>query len=78
MSHEDRKMVWSRERTGKANTTDPLGQSYLPGYFCPAALFDSRETKQNEGGAETTQRDYCSLNQTDESQKTWLRLRVYW
>lgn len=54
---------------GEQNTIDPLGQSYLPGYFCPAALFDSRETTQKEGGAETTQRDYCSFDQTDESQQ---------
>lgn len=46
---------------------DPIGQSYLPDYFCPAALIDSREnhTRQGEGGAETTQRDYCSLDQTE-------------
>lgn len=39
----------------KENNMDPIGQSYLPGYFCPAALFDSRETKQDmgEGGVET-------------------------
>lgn len=29
---------------GKKTRMDPIGESYLPGYFCPAALFDSRET----------------------------------
>lgn len=37
----------SRERRWKENSMDPIGQSYLPGYFCPAALFDSRETTQD-------------------------------
>lgn len=39
----------------KEYSMDPIGQSYLPGYFCPAALFDSRENhaRQGEGGAET-------------------------
>lgn len=27
---------------------DPIGQSYLPGYFCPAALFDSTETTRDK------------------------------
>lgn len=39
---------------------DPTGQSYLPGYFCPAALIHSREITQDMGrvdtGTETTQR----------------------
>lgn len=49
MSHEDGKMFWSRERIRKENSMDPIGQSYLPGYFCPAALFDSRDTTQDKG-----------------------------
>lgn len=57
MSHEDGKMVWSRQRTWKENKIDPIGLSYLPGYFCPAAMFGSRyHTRQGEGGAETIQR----------------------
>lgn len=42
-------MVGWRYRTWKVNSEDPIGQSYLPGYFCPAALFDSRETTQDKG-----------------------------
>lgn len=34
---------------GKKTRMDPIGESYLPGYFCPAALFDSRETTQDKG-----------------------------
>lgn len=28
---------------------DPIGEFYLPGYFCPAALIDSRESTQDKG-----------------------------
>lgn len=56
---------WFVEKREYVKSVDPIGQSYLPGYFCPAALFDSRETTQGEGGAETTQRDYCSSDQTE-------------
>lgn len=31
----------------RENLMDPIGQFYLPGYFCPAALIDSRETTQD-------------------------------
>lgn len=49
-----------RKGTGSNGSMDPTGQSYLPGYFCPAALIHSREITQNMGsvdtGTETTQR----------------------
>lgn len=31
----------------RENLPDPIGQLYLPGYFCPAALIDSRETTRD-------------------------------
>lgn len=31
----------------RENIMDPIGQFYLPGYFCPAALIDSRETTED-------------------------------
>lgn len=49
MSHEGGEMVRWRERPWRENRMDPIGQFYLPGYFCPAALFDSRETTQDKG-----------------------------
>ncbi len=45
----ENKKLWSRERVWNKNSMDPIGQSYLPGYFCPAALCDSRETTQDKG-----------------------------
>lgn len=45
-----KKMVWWKKKEhGKETSMDPIGQSYLPGYFCLAALFDSRETTQDKG-----------------------------
>lgn len=39
-------MVNKKKREG---LMDPIGEFYLPGYFCPAALIDSRETTQDKG-----------------------------
>lgn len=42
---------------GGENIMDPIGQFYLPGYFCPAALIDSRETTQDrEKDTDNTER----------------------
>lgn len=38
-----------RKGTGRNEGVDPTGQIYLPGYFCPAALFHSREITQDMG-----------------------------
>lgn len=59
---------------------DPIGQSYLPGYFCPAALFDSRETTQDKGRVGQRQhRDYCSSDQTEMNRnKKGHRSLDYW
>lgn len=38
-----------RKGTGRNEGMDPTGQIYLPGYFCPAALFHSREITQDMG-----------------------------
>jgi len=75
MKTEECLVFLSRERRWKENSVDPIGQSYLPGYFCPAALFDSRETTQDRVrvggwvGGGTTQIDYCSSDQTDKSKQ---------
>lgn len=38
-----------RKGTGRNEGMDPTGQIYLPGYFCPAALFHSRKITQDMG-----------------------------
>lgn len=55
-------------RVGKEreNLMDPIGQFYLPGYFCPAALIDSRETTRDTE-RDRDNRDYCFLNYQGES-----------
>lgn len=54
--HKKMEKWFGREKRWKEKSMDPIGQAYLPGYFCPAALFDSRETTQDKGrvGADTT------------------------
>lgn len=42
-----------RKSTGRNDSMDPRGQSYLPGYFCPAALIHSREITQDMGRVDT-------------------------
>lgn len=45
----EKKRFGQEKRVWNKNSMDPIGQSYLPGYFCPAALCDSRETTQDKG-----------------------------
>lgn len=39
-----------RKGRGRNDSMDPTGQSYLPGYFCPAALIHSSNHTRHEEG----------------------------
>lgn len=58
-----------RKGSRRKNSMDPTGQSYLPGYFCPAALIHSRKSTQDTGrvdtGTETTKIIVPQINRSE-------------
>lgn len=67
MCHEDETMIGQK----REYDTNPSSQFYLPGYFCLAALFDSRETRQDKGrvGQRHTERLLFLRSNRDELQQ---------